>query len=121
MTFAEFRAGMNEFWDTANRRATELKDPIHTLERVAGMYRRLDSVDHDYANRVFDEWLLSHDEAKRYVSVALIREFGIETARPALQELINMLRASDDPGAPFEREKVEGVLTKLGAEGSTSI
>jgi hypothetical protein len=118
MTFDDFREGMNSFWEAANRRARELKDPIYALERTASMYARLEREDRDHADRVFSEWLLSEDEAKRYVAVALIREFRVATAAPALRELVLKLRDSDDPGAPFEREKVEHLLSELDADGT---
>lgn len=121
MTFVEFRGGMNAFWETATRRAKELKDPIDALERTAAMYSRLRGEDRDHANRVFDEWLLSDDESKRYVAIALIREFRVATAAPALRDLVRKLTESDDPGASFEREKVEGLLSEFGANGTAPV
>lgn len=120
MTFAEFRGEMNAFWESANRRAMELKDPFDALERTASMYSRLDAVDREYANRVFDEWLLADDEAKRYVAVALIRQFNVTSAVPALQALADKLLTSNDPGAPFEREKVDVLLRDLGLNGTAT-
>lgn len=49
----------------------------------------------------------------------LIREFRIEMAAPALRELAGKLTYSHDPGAPFEREKVEDLLADLGANGTS--
>lgn len=121
MTFDEFRDSMNTFWETANRRANELRDPIDALERTAAMYSGLEVEDRDYADRVFAEWLLLGDEAKRYVAVALIREFRIVMTASALRELMGKLAHSRDPGAPFEREKVQDVLSELGDDGITDL
>lgn len=112
---------MNAFWESANREADERKDSFLALERMNGMYRGLDAADRKFADQVLAEWLLSDEEAKRFDAVALIREFHITTAAPALRELIRKLSRSQDPGAPFERVKVEGLLSELDANGATSV
>jgi len=65
----------------------------------------------------FDEWLLSDDEERRYVAVALIREFRVATSVPALRELSRRLAHSSEPGAPFERKKVDELAGHLAAGG----
>lgn len=113
MTLDDFRQRMNSFWATANQQADELKDSIHAVERLSGLYRHLNSTERELADRVLAEWALSEDEAKRFDAVALIREFGVASAAPELRELIARLERTDDPGAPFEREKVENLLREL--------
>lgn len=120
MTLEEIRRQMNAFWDLANREAEEFKDPFLALERVNGMYRGLSAADRELANEVLAEWALSDEEAKRFDAVALIREFHVVAAAPALRDLGRRLARSTDPGAPFEREKVEGLLRELGVNGETS-
>lgn len=120
MTLERVRREMNAFWALANREAEEFKNSFLALERVNGMYRGLSAADRELADRVLAEWVLSDEEAKRFDAVALIREFHVLTAAPALRELAHNLARSSDPGAPFEREKVEGVLRELGADGETS-
>lgn len=120
MTFEDFRNSMNAFWASANHEADALKDPIRALERLSGLYRGLDGTEREFADRVLAEWTLADDEAKRFDAVALIRQFKVATAEPELRELIARLSRSDDPGAPFEREKVEILLRELGLEGSAT-
>jgi hypothetical protein len=114
MTLEDFRTRMNSFWESANREADELKDPIRALELLSRLYRNLDVAERALADRVLAEWALSDDEAKRFVAVALIREFEVVSGAPELCLLISGLAGSDDPGAPFEREKVEVLLRDLG-------
>lgn len=118
MTLENFRNHMDAFWASANRDAHALKDPIHALERLSELYRSLDETERGFADRVLAEWTLADDEAKRFDAVALIHEFNVATAEPELRELIARLARSDDPGAPFEREKVETLLRELGLNGA---
>lgn len=120
MTLEDVRLEMNAFWDMANREAEEFKDSFLALERVNGMYLGLSTADRELANEVLAEWVLSDEEAKRFDAVALIREFRVVAAAPALRELGRRLARSTDPGAPFEREKVEGLLRELGVSRETS-
>lgn len=120
MTLENVRREMNAFWDLANREAEEFKDSFLALQRVDRMYRSLSTPDRERANEVLAEWALSDEEAKRFDAVALIREFQVVTAAPALRELGRRLARGTDPGAPFEREKVEGLLRELGVSRDKS-
>lgn len=120
MTLDEFRGRMHRFWESANREGLELKDSYLALERLRSLYRSLDTSERDLADQVLAEWVRSDQEAKRFDSVTLIREFAIRRAAPALREHADELRRTDDPGAPFEREKVEGLLADLTSNGATT-
>jgi len=120
MTLSETRDKMNLFWESANREALELKDSYLALDRLHTLYRGLDSLERELADQVVAEWLLSDDEAKRFDAVALIRDFKIGSAVPALQRLADELDRSKDPGAGFEREKVNGLLAELTSDGTTT-
>ncbi len=120
MTLDEFREKMERFWESANREALELKDSYLALERLHSLYRRFDSSERQLADQVVAEWVRSNEEAKRFDAVALIREFKIGRAVPALRELADDLGQSDDPGAPFEREKVERLLAEMASNGATT-
>lgn len=111
---------MNAFWASANREADELKDSFAALERLMSVYQRLDPSERELANQVLVEWLGSEEEAKRFDAVALIREFRVSSAAPALRDLADHLTRSKDPGAPFEREKVERLLMELEADAEPS-
>lgn len=120
MSFEEFRRRMNAFWDSANREADEFKDSMLALDRLVARYRSLTPSERQLADRVIAEWLHSPDEAKRFDAVALVREFEISSAIPALRDLSSGLQTSSDPGAPFEREKVEALLAELDANGAAA-
>jgi hypothetical protein len=88
------------------------------LERLSELYRGLSQSERGFADQVLAEWLKSDQEARRFDAVALIREFRVTSAAPALRDLAQRLTRSDDPGAPFEREKVEGLLQELEVGGA---
>jgi hypothetical protein len=119
-TLDEFRDRLEAFWASANREAADFKDPVRALERLAGFYRNLDPREREFADRLLAEWVLSNEETKRFDAVALIREFEVASAAPELRELVDMLGRSDDPGAPFEREKVVALLRDLGLNGAAT-
>ena len=56
--------------------------------------------------------VLNDDENVRYDSLVLIDEFGIKRALPALTELAPRLKRSKAPGAPYELQKVQSILSK---------
>lgn len=104
---------MDEFWESANREAREFKDSYLALDRLIALYRSFGQVERKLADDVLAQWVLSGSEAKRFDALALIRNFGIASAVPALHTLAVKLEHSDDPGAPFEREKVMALLSEL--------
>ena len=68
------------------------------------------------ASEVISEWVTSDDEAKRWDAVALIDDFAIASALPALRSLANRLEHSDDPAAPFEWAMVNRLIGTLAQE-----
>ena len=118
MTLSEIRDEMNALWASADREADSLKDPFLAMERVQTAYRAFEPLERAHVEEVLAEWVLSEDEAKRFDAIAVVRELGVVSATPALRSLEARLRQSDDPGAPFEREKVSDVLSELGAGGT---
>ncbi len=67
---------------------------------------------------MLSEWVLAPDEGKRFDAMALIRRFRVKAAEPALVPLAAHLQHAEGPGAPFEREKVNGLLAELANGGS---
>ena len=65
------------------------------------------------ANRVLAEWALSDDENVRFDALALIDDFKIASAAPALQELARRLASDGTPGAPYELKKVRRIISNL--------
>ena len=49
----------------------------------------------------------------RFDAIALINDFKIVSAIPALQKLAERLMLSDTPGAPYEIKKIRRVIGSL--------
>lgn len=113
MTVEEFRRELDAFWQRVDREALELKDSYRALDRLHALYRGLDADERALADEALSGWVLSDDEGKRFDAMALIREFRIERAVPALQRLVRRLEESSEPGAPFEHDKAAGLIAEL--------
>lgn len=116
MTLEGLREEFDAIWVSANREADQFKDPMLVLERVKSTYYSLSPKQQDAMDWVFADWVLDKNEAKRWDALALVRELRISCAAPALRALSRRLENSDDPGAPFERKKIEGLLVELGSD-----
>jgi hypothetical protein len=113
MTFEEFRREMNEYRKSAEERAKELKDPQIVSEKLHSLYRSFDAQERIMADGVVIEWVLSGEEGIRFDALALVEEFRIRTAIPALLELVSRLGNQCTPGAPFERAKTDRIIAEL--------
>ena len=101
------------YWPEADQYAQSLKDPQIALERLRRLYTKFDAKERVMADQVLAEWVLSDDEAMRFDAIVLIHDFRIETAAPALRLLRDQLTLSKSPGAPFEKQRVERLLSEL--------
>ena len=108
-----FQSEMDRMWTSLNNEALRLKDSFSALDRLKRWYERLDNGARAKANDGITRWLLSDVEAKRFDAVALVREFRITQAVPALMELSQRLELESTPGAPFERDKVDALVGEL--------
>jgi len=108
-----FREELDRFREEVDREAVEMKDSYLALERLASLYERFDHSERELADRVLSEWVLSEDEAVRFDAMALIRKFGIVTSVSALRQLHARLETATGPGAPYERQKVDGLIAEL--------
>jgi hypothetical protein len=116
MTIEEFRRELDAFWGRVDREALELKDSYRALDRLHALYRGLGADERALADEVLSGWVLSDEEAKRFDAMALIREFRIGSAVSALERLVRRLEDSSEPGAPFERDKVAGLIAELSGD-----
>ena len=82
---------------------------------MADRYRNLPPDQRLVVNELLAEALSSNNETMRFDALALIEEFGISSASSALRTLHERLVASKDPGAPYQRAKVERILSGFGA------
>jgi hypothetical protein len=113
MTYEEFRQQMESYRREADADASARKDSQLVLDRLHALYRKFDTSEQTMANRVLAEWALSDDEGMRFDALALIDEFKIRQAIPALNELAQRLGESKAPGAPYELEKTKRIVADL--------
>jgi hypothetical protein len=97
MTLDEFRFKMSSYRTTADSESRSLKDPYIALDNLRMLYEKLDSEERQMADQVLSEWVLSEDEGMRFDALALIDDFQIGTAVPALRELMERLYQVIDP------------------------
>jgi hypothetical protein len=109
----EFRREMNRYRQAVHDEADQFKYPYLALERLCVLYRSLDPEERTLADEVIADWVLSDDPNIRFDALALIREFHIGSAIPSLEELAKRLPSVRTPGAPYELEKVNGIISSL--------
>lgn len=114
MTDDRFRIRMNEEWARIDAEAHARKDSQSAVFALEEFYRSLSSDERSAANAVLVEWL--SDDGKRYDAMALIAEFSVVTALPALRELEARTEHSDQPSAPYDWAKVNRLIAKLSRE-----
>jgi len=102
-----------EFWarvDAANKAAKQCQA---TLFDLSDYYLSLPVEERRSIDALLAEWVLSDNESKRFDALALIDEHRIRSALPALEDLRQKLDKSREPGAPFEKAKVDRIVASL--------
>lgn len=94
-------------------RANEYKSPQDALRWMIARYRTLTDEERPVVDRVLAEQLGSEDESIRYLAGALVENFRIVSALPALRVLADWLETQQWPGAPYEWAKVNQVIGVL--------
>jgi hypothetical protein len=113
MDLNEFRQEMTSYRVAADRDATDAKDSMAVLDRLYALYRRFHADERALADLIVAECALSDDENTRYDAMALIKEFRISAAIPALCTLSRRHSSSTAPGAPFEKRKADRIVAEL--------
>ena len=113
MTLDEFRLQMESYRRAADEEAMSQKDSYLALDRLHALYQRCDDEERAMADQVLAEWALSDDERVRFDALALIDDFKVATAIPALQKLAERLALSSAPGAPYELRKLKRIIGDL--------
>lgn len=104
---------MESYRRDADADASARKDSQLVLDRLHSLYLKFDASEQTMANRVLAEWALSADEGTRFDALALIDEFRIRQAIPALNELAQRLEKSKALGAAYELEKAKRIISDL--------
>jgi len=113
MKLGEIRSQMVAFRLSVDEEARALKDSYLALDRLHQLYRRFDVNEREMAEQVLTEWALSMDENVRFDALALIDDFKIASAVPALQTLLAHLASATSPGAPYEIKKVARIIAGM--------
>lgn len=93
--------------------ATANKMPQDALLHSAARYRQLSEEDRPIIDALLLEQVLSLNEDDRFLALAIIEDFKIASAVPALRRLAEWLESEDWPGAPYEWAKVNRLIARL--------
>jgi hypothetical protein len=113
MNLNEFRREMATYRQAVEKEGEAFRDSYHSLDRLCALYHKFDPEERAMADQVIAEWALSDDENTRFDAQALIDEFKIRSALPALEKLVMRLAASKAVGAANELELVNRFIADL--------
>ncbi len=113
MAYEKFRESLESFRINADVEAAAQKDPQLALDQLCALYKKFDASERAMAGRVLAEWVLAADVGKRFDALAIVEEYRVLDVAPTLRNLASRLAKSTDPGAPFELQKVQRVLSTL--------
>lgn len=107
------RSDFEDLWERLDGEAQAAKFSQEALLRLADFYRRLDDEDRRVVDEALTSWVSEGDERRRFDALALIDEFRIQSALPALQA--DLARLADAVGAsvPTDRAKLERIIAHL--------
>src|SRR5262245_11934262 len=108
------REEFETFWARVDSAAVESKESQMATIRLASFYRDLGDEDRAVVDEALADWVVNGDEARRFDAVALIQEFEIRSALPAMRERIAALPKDADGPVGAERGKLERVVAALG-------
>jgi hypothetical protein len=117
MTPGEFRSAFETFRDEVSREAVASKSSHDAFVQLSGLYTKFDADECALADAIIADWLGSDDESKRWDAEALIQEHTMASALPQLRALADELECATDPGAPYERAKVNRIIGQLAERG----
>lgn len=110
-------ADVRDLWLQRQRedlaRAIENKQTHEALLSITARYRGLSTDDRAVVDELLAEQLGSADETVRFIALALIQDFKIRSALPALRKLTDWLETQTAPGAPYEWAKVNRIVGAL--------
>ena len=113
MTSSDVRALLKTEWARIDQEAEAKKDSQSAVFALAGFYRGLSDEERFVADQVLIDWALSDDEKKQFDGLALIDEFSISSAVPALSRLADRFKQAKGPSAPYDLAKVNRILDRL--------
>ena len=118
MNDAEVRSAWLQRLSEDVARAIENKQSGDALVAVAARYRSLPLQERVIVHQLLADQLASQDETVRFLALALIDDFRITSALPALRRLADWLERQRSPGAPYEWAKVNRIIGQLSIGGN---
>jgi len=115
MTGSDVRALLTAEWIRIDQEAEARKNSHGAVFELARLYRSLSDAERSAADELLIEWALSGDEKKQFDGLALIDEFSISSAVPALNRLAERFEQAEGPSAPYDLAKVNRILARLTA------
>jgi len=113
MSAADVRESWRRFHDDVATRAVENKQSSNAQLALAARYRSLADDEREIIDELLAEQLRSEDETVRFDALALIADFQIGSALPALRRLADWLESQSFPGAPYEWAMVNRIIAGL--------
>lgn len=98
------------------RIARAAKNPTTALFDMYERYNALTDLEKKEIDELLIEWVEDVDEDKRYTTLAMVEEYNITDAIPAMKRLSDRFKDSkipDDPVKFYEREKIIRKIQKL--------
>jgi hypothetical protein len=107
------RVGFKELWARLNSEAERIKLPEQSLAQLIGFYRGLDEEDRRVVDDVLTSWVLEGDPSQRFDALAIIEDFDIQSALPALRADLARLKRKKGPLVPDDIEQLEQIIAHL--------
>ena len=101
--------------DEASAHADFMKEPQEALRALAVMYRGISAEERLEVDQLLAEQLASRYSSERFDALSVISDFKISSAVPALRRLADWLETETRPMAPYERDKVIGIIDNMPA------
>jgi hypothetical protein len=73
----------------------------------------LDSAERGAVEDVLRDWIRSEDPSLRFDALAIVSDYALTSALPALHDLARRLAGSHAPAAPYEGAKVRRLIERL--------
>ena len=112
----DIRSEWCRFRRDASDRAQAAKQSQQVIYDLINYYQSLSEDERVVVDMLLADDLDSTNEADQFDALALIREFQIQSALPALRALADRLELEHSARAPYEWSKVNGLIGLLTAE-----
>ena len=108
-----FRELMEERWRDFEREASAVREGNLATLLGKAWYRTLDPTERSLADQVLGYWVLHGSSGQQFDALALIQEFRIRSAEPALHQLAAKLDHTPGPEAKYLGKKIQRVIGAL--------